>query len=136
MATAADKRAKLQEKLNKLDPEAAIVKVAERQTKIQAQIDSLEMYKDMEGKSALMKIGKAGTIPVTVLGYERKVYGKNLFRVAVEGGTGSILVSEGRLQFGNTNPGTNPGTTEDQPEPETQEPEPEPALAGRKKGRK
>jgi hypothetical protein len=97
MATVAERRAKLEEKLSKLSPEAAAEKAAARQVKLQGEIAKLEEHKDIEGKTGKVNLGKGVFINVIVVGYERKVYGKELYRVAVADGDGTMTTTREKL---------------------------------------
>lgn len=101
MATVAERRAKLEEKLAKLDPAKAAEKAETRQEKLQAEIAKLEEHKEIEGKTGKVKISSKGGgvfVNVIVLGYERKVYGRELYRVQMADGEGTMTVTRDKLQ--------------------------------------
>ena len=104
--TAAERRAELEAKLAKLDPDKAVETLASRKARIESQLAKLEGHKDIEGKIALFDVNGDGKFKVRVVinSFSRKVYGKDLFDVSPLDGEGSTSASMAKLEIENTDP--------------------------------
>lgn len=114
MATAAEKRAELEAKLTKLNPEALAAQIESRKAKLEAEMAKLEAHKDVEGKVALFDVYGDGSFKVRVVvnSYSRKVYGKELFDVSPMDGEGNTTASMNKLEI----EGEAPAATDINPE--------------------
>ena len=83
MATQVEKRAKL-------DPVAIMERAEKRRESLEKKIGNMQQYRSLEGQSAMFQLRPGVLIPVVIVGYERTVYNREMFRVATVDGDGVV----------------------------------------------
>ncbi len=96
MATQMEKRAKLEARLAKLDPEKVLEAAEKRRESVERRIADLQKYRDLEGRKARFALRHGVYLDVVIIGYERSVYSREMFRVTNDGKT-SWMTSRSKL---------------------------------------